>query len=69
MAYNTPECFGSYCSRGKCMSCNVNTMKRCRSYTEYVEEINRIQTETHNDIKRLAKVTDTMMKKIKRVFS
>lgn len=64
----TDNCFGKYKSNCACIDCDIEKLRRCKQYTEYVAEIDRIQTETHEKRLKLERKADNVVRKILHVF-
>lgn len=64
-ANTTPTCFGKYMCGRDCVSCQIDTARRCQKYTKYVAELDRVQTEAHERLKQFAKHSDYFARKFK----
>lgn len=67
---NICNCFGRYSNStyASCMSCPIETVRRCKRYTYHVDELDAIKAKADKDIKRLADAGYDVVKKIKRAF-
>lgn len=65
----TDNCFGKYESNCACINCDIDKLRRCKRYTEYVAEIDRVQTETHEKRMELERKTNSVLRKILHGFN
>lgn len=71
MNYQTPDCFGKYTHRtyASCMSCPIDTVRRCQNYSEYVDEIDAVQIKVHDDMQKVIDSCEAIVNRIKSAFA